>query len=120
MQRFKNLTIWQKSHALALQIYRVTETFPEREQYALTAQLRRTAVSIPSNIVEGTARGSDREAARFLRIARGSAAEMHCQLLLAQDLGFVSEADCERLTEAAEEIRKLLTGFIKRLSPSTG
>jgi four helix bundle protein len=83
-----NLRAWQISRRLVGEIYKITDRFPSHEQFALTAQLRRAAISIPSNIAEGAARNSSREFHRFLGIARGSLAEVETQLLLANDLGY--------------------------------
>ena len=97
MQDFRNLEVWQVAQRLALQVYRVPADFPSAERYGLTAQMRRAAVSVTSNIVEGTARGSDRETARFLRMALASAAELHSQLILVQDLGILDADRCHAL-----------------------
>lgn len=85
MQDFKQLKVWEKSHLLALAIYQATHTFPSSEQYGLTNQLRRATVSIPSNLAEGSGRGSDADFGRFVQIAIGSASEVEYQLLLAHD-----------------------------------
>lgn len=90
MQDFKKLKVWQKAHQLTLAIYETTHAFPRTEQYSLTAQMRRCVVSIPSNIAEGTGRGSKADFARFLQIALGSASELEYQILLARDLGYMS------------------------------
>ena len=87
MQHFRNLLVWQKSHEMVLQVYRISRDFPREELYGLTSQLRRAAVSIPSNIAEGCSRGSDADFGRFLIIALGSSSEVEYQLLLARDLG---------------------------------
>jgi four helix bundle protein len=76
MQDFRNLKVWQKSHALTIEIYRATEAFPGNELYGLTSQIRRSCVSIPANIAEGCGRNSDPEFSRFLAIAMGSATEL--------------------------------------------
>ncbi len=80
------LIVWQKSHELVLKIYKITKDFPKDEMYGLTSQIRRASVSIPSNIAEGKARGSNKEYKRFLLMARGSLEETKYQLLLAKDL----------------------------------
>src|SRR5512136_2412595 len=89
MQDYRNLKVWQKSHNLTLSVYKLTSKFPKDELYVLTSQIRRAAVSIPANIVEGCARGGDAEFGQFLRIAQGSAAELDYHLLLARDLNFM-------------------------------
>ncbi|MGB8990485.1 MAG: four helix bundle protein [Desulfobaccales bacterium] len=115
MQDFKNLKVWQKGHGLTLEIYRTTETFPGNELYGLTSQMRRSCVSIPANIAEGCGRNSDPEFARFLTISMGSAAELEYHLLLARDLGFITQANYEKLDKDTTEIKQMLTNFIKKL-----
>src|SRR5579859_161646 len=115
MQDFKNLKVWQKSHALSLDVYRTTSRFPREEIYGLTSQIRRAASSISANIAEGCCRGSQPDFARFLYIAMGSASELECHLLLARDLGFLSEADAEKLVSELSEIKRMMTGLIKKL-----
>lgn len=94
---FKDLRIWRESHALALQIYAVTSEFPSDERFGLISQLRRAAISVPSNIAEGFSR-SPKEYANFLSIARGSAREIICQSLIAKDLGFLDEQRALEIT----------------------
>src|SRR5437016_13501335 len=89
MSDFRNLTVWQKAHALTLDVYRVTATFPQSELYGLTSQMRRCCVSIGSNIAEGCGRSGDTEKSRFFRIARGSTSELEYQVLVALALGYV-------------------------------
>jgi four helix bundle protein len=90
---FKELYVWRKAHEMTLAVYEVTKTFPGEERYGLTSQLRRSASSIGSNIAEGCGRRSDREMARFLQIARGSASEVEYQVLLARDLRYLHEQE---------------------------
>jgi four helix bundle protein len=85
------LIVWQKSHELVLKVYGITKDFPRDELFGLTSQVRRAAVSVPSNIVEGKARGSNKDFKRFLLIARGSLEETKYQLLLAKDLKYIDE-----------------------------
>ncbi|MEO8029808.1 MAG: four helix bundle protein [Gemmatimonadota bacterium] len=117
MGDFKKLTVWQRAYAVSLATYRLTAGFPVSERYGLSSQLRRAAISIPSNIAEGCARRGDKELIRFLTIARGSTGELECQLLLARDLGFLSPADWEALNGPAEEISRMLGGLISSLRP---
>ena len=91
MKDYRKLKVWEKSHKLALEVYKATLEFPKTEVYGLVSQMRRAASSIPSNIAEGSGRGGDAELARFLRIAMGSASELKYQLLLARDLKYVDE-----------------------------
>ena len=115
MQDFKKLTVWQKSHKLALDAYATSANFPREEQLGLTSQLRRAAASIPANIAEGCGRGSNAELARFLRIAGGSANELEYHLLLARDLGHLSKEAYATLLASLIEVRRMLTSFEKRL-----
>ena len=116
MQDFKNLNVWKKSHALTLDIYTTTVSFPTDERYRLVTQLRKSAISIESNIAEGAARSGDVEFRRFLFMALGSACELECQLILTKDLRQLPEADFLRLNGACQEIRKMLWSLIQRLS----
>ena len=113
---FKDIIAWQKSHSFVLEIYKKTKEFPKEEQLGLTSQIRRAAVSISSNIVEGSQRGSDKEFVRFLRIARGSLAEVQAQLLLARDLNFIDNETFDNLAIKAIEVNKLLNGLMKGVS----
>jgi len=118
MQDFKKLLVWQKSHALTLQVYAVTAEFPTAEAFGLTSQMRRAAASIPSNIAEGCCRAGNRELARFLHIAVGSAGELEYDLLLAADLGLLTTIDGERLANQVTELKRMLVGLIRRLNPN--
>src|SRR3954451_17750826 len=112
MGNFRQLSVWQRSHLLAVEVHRLTATFPRIERYGPAAQMRRAAVSIISNIAEGCGRQSDRELAYFLRIARGSVREFDCQLLLARDLDYIQEETGRHLNERCDEISRMLTGLI--------
>jgi four helix bundle protein len=108
MQRFQELKVWQRSHALVLEIYRLTTKFPPIERYSLVAQLRTAALSVPTNIAEGSKRLSNQEYARFLNIAEGSLAETEYLLTVSQDLGYLSPAASkDRIAEASEIARML-------------
>jgi four helix bundle protein len=109
------LIVWQKSHELVLKIYEIKKAFPRDEQFGLTSQIRRAAVSVPSNIVEGKARGSNKEFKRFLLISRGSLEEVKYQLLLARDLKYIDEMKYKETFKIADEVGKLLGGLIKKL-----
>jgi four helix bundle protein len=115
VQDFRNLLVWQKSHELALEIYRLSRDFPREELYGLTSQIRRSAVSVPSNIAEGCARGSDPDFARFLVIAMGSSSELEYQLILSKDLGYVDTTMHESLERKIMEIKKMLSSLIHRV-----
>jgi four helix bundle protein len=115
MQSFRDIKVWAKSHALALSIYEVTRSFPRDELYSLTNQMRRAAVSMPTNIAEGSGRGSNADFARFVQMAIGSASEVEYLLLLARDLRYVDAAEFGNLEEQVIEVRRMLIGFLRRL-----
>jgi four helix bundle protein len=116
--RYKDLIAWQKAKALATQIYRTTEPFPKNEIYGLTSQLRRAAVSIPSNIAEGQGRLTKGEFCHFLGQARGSLLELETQLSIALDLQFIGEEDFKKLDEQSSEVGRLLNGLIDSMRKS--
>jgi four helix bundle protein len=118
MGDFAKLEVWQRAHRLVLRVYNVTEHFPPSENWGLVAQLRRAAISIPSNIAEGCGRNGDPEMRRFLKIALGSASEVHYQLLLARDLEYLLPAQAEELMKEITGIRGMLHSLIKRLNTS--
>jgi four helix bundle protein len=113
---FKQLKVWQKAHDLVLKIYRHTREFPSEERFGLTAHLLKSAVSVPSNIAEGCGREGDKELARFLSIAAGSASETEYQLLLAHDLGYLHPQDHQDLDTQLNEVKRMLNAFIQRLT----
>ncbi|MFL5448877.1 MAG: four helix bundle protein [Gemmatimonadales bacterium] len=115
MGNYRDLAVWKRAHTLALGVYRCTASFPDRERYALAAQLRRAAVSLISNIAEGEGRLGDRELARFLKIARGSVREIECQLLLSRDLGYLPRETWASLDRDSEIISKMLNGLVRSL-----
>ena len=116
MQDYRKLQVWERAHFLVLTIYRKSRDFPKEEQYGLVSQLRRSAISIPSNIAEGCGRKGDAELSRFLSFAMGSASELDYQCQLAQDLGYwPSDADYEQIHQQIIEIKKMLAAFISRL-----
>jgi len=117
MKDFKELKVWEKAHALTLQVYQETRSFPREEIYGLTSQVRRAAASVAANIVEGCGRRSDGEFTRFLQIARGSASELEYHLLLARDLHLLNEAAFSRLDTKVVEVERMLTGLVKRVQP---
>ena len=109
----KDLIVWQRSIKLVKVIYSATKKFPKEELYGLTSQIRRSAVSIPSNIAEGYGRQYKRETIHFLHIARGSIYELETQLYVSFDLKFIPEQKFNELVVLIEECRKLLSGLIK-------
>lgn len=108
----KNLEVWKKGMELVSLIYRVTAEFPREEIYGLTSQMRRAAVSIPSNIAEGAARYSQKEFLQFLNIAGGSQSELDTQIELAVSLGFIKAHDVDLLLGSVLDISKLLAGLV--------
>lgn len=113
MSNHKDLDAWKLSINFIAEIYRITQSFPKEELYGLTNQIRRSAISIPSNIAEGSARQSDKELVQFLYIALGSLAELETQLIIAQNLNYILN-----LTEVSEQlnnIKRTILGLIKYL-----
>jgi four helix bundle protein len=105
----KDLDVWKKSMDLVVKVYQITQLFPDTEKYGLTSQMRRAAVSIPSNIAEGAARKGDKELIQFLYISIGSLSELETQYLIAIRLGFVTNEDA--FEQQLIEVKKLLIGF---------
>lgn len=114
-QNFRDLLVWQKAHAFVLAVYRFTESFPDREKFGLSHQMRRAAVSIPANIAEGFGKRSHAEKARFLNIAEGSLEECRYYLILAHDLGY---GQTESLTASLEETSRLLNAYARAILAS--
>jgi four helix bundle protein len=117
MYSYKELIVWQKSMDLCLKIYEVTENFPKEEQYGLSSQLRRAAVSIPSNIAEGRSRGTRKEYVQFLRIAFASCAEVETQLELARRWKKTNVPGLEELPPLLIEVMKMLKSLIAKINP---
>lgn len=116
MKDFRTLKVWQKAHRFVLEVYQHTSDFPKDERFGLTSQLRRSAVSVPSNIAEGCGREGDRELSRFFSYSAGSASEAEYQLLLARDLNFLDGESYRQLDEHIKEVKRMLSGFIRKLS----
>jgi len=114
---FKELRVWSKAHELRVSVYVITRTFPKDEMYGLTSQVRRSAASIGANIAEGCGRRSDGELCRFLQIARGSASETEYHLLLAKDLGLLSESDFRKAEQKVLEVQRMLTALVQKVQP---
>ncbi len=113
---FRELTVWQKPLEIAGAIYRLTRQLPSNEQFGLISQIQRSAVSIPSNIAEGQQRNSRKEYRQFLGIARGSAAELETQLLLASEIYAI---DAGLILDELHQVQKMLHALSKRLEPTT-
>jgi four helix bundle protein len=114
---FEKLDVWHKAIDFADQVYAVTRSFPDNERFGLTNQMRRAALSISSNIAEGSSRSSKSDFARFIQIATGSVFEVISQATIAEQQGFLSEAAFIKLYTAAEEQSKMLSGLKKSLNP---
>ena len=116
MQDYHNLAMWQRSHQLTLDIYRITrEQFPKEELFGQTNQIRRAAASIPTNIAEGCGRNSRAELAQFLNIAAGSASEVEYEILLAKDTGYITFEQYEHLSKEIREIRSMIKRYMEQL-----
>ena len=115
---YKELAVWNKSMQLAERIYHGVKNFPKAEMFELSSQMRRAAVSIPSNIAEGQARKSDREFLRFLSIAQGSRAELETQILLSNRLGYLTDEQVSVLIAQTSEIGKMLTSLSNSIKQS--
>ncbi|MDO8599269.1 MAG: four helix bundle protein [bacterium] len=115
MDKFEQLVVWQKAHALALDVYAISKRFPIEERFGLTSQMRRSVVSVPSNIAEGAERRSLRDRVHFHDMARTSLEELKYQLILSRDLRYVSVEQYERLVAQAREVGKMLRGLDRSL-----
>jgi len=115
MKDFKNLKVWQKGIKMVTEIYNTTQSFPKDELYGLTSQIRRSAISIPSNIAEGSGRNSDKEFNRFLNISLGSSFELETQIIIAHELKFLSNNEFSELIAEIQEQQKMITGLQKSL-----
>ena len=109
---FRDLMVWQKAHEFVLAVYRLTDSFPDREKFGISHQMRRAAVSIPANIAEGFGKRSRAEKARFLNIAEGSLEVCRYYLILAHDLGY---GQAESLTDTLEEVSRLLNAYARAI-----
>lgn len=112
---YQQLTVWQKAFALSIKIFRITGKFPKSELYGLVSQMRRCAVSIPSNIAEGYARGYRQEYLQFLRTAFASGAELETQLLIARELGFLTLREFDDVNSLLAEVQKMLNKLLSSL-----
>lgn len=111
MRDYKNLIVWEKSHKVALDIYNLTKTFPKEELYGITSQLRRASISVPTNIVEGCGRQTEKDFSRFLSIAAGSASETEYLIILSTELKFITKSIADPLIIEINEIKKMLNAF---------
>ena len=120
MRNFKDLRVWIKAHQLAMEIYRLTKPFPDDERFGITSQLRRAAISIPTNISEGCGRNGEAELARFVSIAAGSASEVEYLIFASYQLKYISDDNYHSATKATEEVKKMLSSFHSRLKEGDG
>jgi four helix bundle protein len=116
VKHYKDLKVWQKGMHLSKSVYQLTSAFPREERFGLTAQLRRAAVSVPSNIAEGQARHGTREFLQFLSHASGSLAELETQLLLSTELGFCSKMDTALVVDEIAQLQKMMAAIRGKLS----
>ena len=115
MKDFRELKVWEKTHQLTLRSYRITETFPRQELFGLASQIRRCAASIPANIAEGCGRLGNSELHRFLQISCGSASELEYHILLARDLGYISDGDYVSAHKQLLEMKRMLVALTRKV-----
>jgi len=115
LKNYKELKVWQKAYQLCITIYKITKHFPKDERYGLISQIRRSAVSVPSNIAEGYGRKTTPEYIQSLYIAYGSHCELETQILLSKDLGYIKTEDFEILQRDIGEVERMLKALIKSL-----
>ena len=115
MHNYRELKIWKSAIEISLVVYKLIEQFPEIEKYNLSSQIRRSAVSVPSNIAEGAGRNSDKDFLRFLGIAQGSAFELQTQIIIAYKLKLINELEFETINDSLDELEKMIWGFQKKL-----
>ena len=115
MSNFRNLLIWQKSMVLVTKIYTVTNNFPKEEVFGLTSQIKRSAISIPSNIAEGLGRESSKELLRFLKISIGSLFELQTQLEIAKNIIYLDEETFKNLYEDTRELERMIVSFTNKI-----
>jgi len=120
MRNYRDLVVWQKSMVLVTKVYSITRLLPKEELYGLVSQIRRSAVSIPSNIAEGYGRYSTNDYIRFLQIAIGSLYELQTQLEICLNLGYLSKEHFEKIYEQSREIERMLSSLIKKVGNCLG
>jgi four helix bundle protein len=116
LTHYRELIAWQKAMELVCTIYRITNAFPAEERFGLTNQLRRAAVSIPSNIAEGQGRGVGRDFARYLRMANGSRQEVETQVLIGHRLSYLDETKTQHVMNELEELGRIISGLLRSVS----
>ena len=118
MKDFRQLIVWQKAHAVILELYVATRKFPAEERYGLTSQIRRASASIGATIAEGCGKGSEVEFGRFLQMPSGSPSELSSHLILSRDLEYLSESEFSKLSVKVEEVRRMLASLLSKISAS--
>lgn len=113
IKSYKELIVWQKAVELVVEVYRLTKSFPGEEKYGLVSQMRRSSVSIPSNIAEGYSRGSRKEYHQFYSIAYGSGLELETQFIVSRKVGLCTKIECKRCDGLLEEVLKMLNSMLK-------
>jgi four helix bundle protein len=116
IKTYRDLVVWQKSMTIVTEIYKLSQSFPKNEAYGLTSQMRRCAVSIPSNIAEGYGRNSSSDYVRFLRVAAGSLYELQTQIEIACNLEYLKKTDFAKLYESSREIERMLSSLSRKLN----
>ena len=116
MKNFHDLHVWERSHRLTLTVYAATTKFPREELFGLTSQIRRCAVSIGANIAEGCGKLGNAEFQRFLQIAAGSSSELDYELLLAKDLGYLTQPDYSGIADELSQIRRMLSSLLRKVN----
>ena len=115
MHQFKELKVWQKSIDVSVKVYKISSQFPDSERFNLISQVRRSAVSIPSNIAEGAGRNTNGEFVQFLGISNGSSYELETQMIIAQKLNYLSESELEVFSKEIQEVQKMIYSFQNHL-----
>lgn len=115
MRDFRELTIWKEGKGIVKSVYRLSQELPKEETYGLKSQIQKAAVSIPSNIAEGCSRSSNKDFKRFLEIAQGSAFELETQLIIIDELSFISDYDLNGLFAVLNKLQKMINSFIEKL-----
>lgn len=115
MRNFRGYEVWQRAIELSKDIYSITESFPDKEKYALSSQIQRAAVSVASNIAEGASRNSEIEFKRFLEIAIGSAFEVETQLIIAKEIGYINEDSLKNEVDKLQILQRKLNQFIQKI-----
>ncbi len=116
MNSYRDLIVWQKSMDIVTLVYKISKLFPDNEKFGLTSQIKRSSVSVPSNIAEGYGRNYTKDYIRFLNIARGSLYEMQTQLQVALNLSFVDESALDEINSLSKEVEKMLNSLISKLA----